>query len=68
MDLTDENKRHIDSLPYPALLSRWRFAAVGDEWFQGETGEYWAKRMKELRDQPGGHQTHVAASKEIGWG
>ena len=65
MDLTPENKKHIDSLGYEALLSRWRFATVGDAWFQGETGDYWGKRMAELRSaDPDGH---VAASKSIGW-
>ena len=33
------NKRHIDNLTYGQLLSRWRFAPIGDPWFQGETGE-----------------------------
>ena len=64
MQLTDENKKHIDSLSYESLLSHWRFAPVGDVWFQGETGQYWGERMKELRSSdPGGH---VAASKSIG--
>lgn len=67
MDLTEDNKKHIDSLGYEALLSKWRFAAVGDPWFQGETGDYWGKRMHELREQPGGNDRHVSASKSIGW-
>lgn len=64
MELTPENKRHIDSLDYEGLLRHWRFAPVGDPWFCGETGEYWAKRMKELREQDA---DHVGASKKIGW-
>jgi len=64
MDLTPENKKHIDSLTYEALLGHWRFAAVGDPWFRGETGQYWSKRMKELRD---GGAKHVEASKTLGW-
>lgn len=67
MDLTPENKQRIDSLSYEHLLRRWRFAPVGDPWFQGETGEYWGKRMAEMRDEPGGHERHVAASKSIGF-
>ena len=67
MDLTDEHKRHIDGLAYDALLNKWRFAPVGDPWFQGETGKYWSKRMSELRGLPGGNDTHVSASKRIGW-
>lgn len=67
MDLTNENKSYIDNLSYEQLLSKWRFAPVGDPWFQGETGDYWGERMKELRSQPGGTQKHVSASKRIGW-
>jgi hypothetical protein len=33
-------------------------------WFQGETGDYWSKRMSELREQG---VDHVAASKAVGW-
>ncbi|MBU2346602.1 MAG: hypothetical protein KJ888_20625 [Gammaproteobacteria bacterium] len=67
MDLTEETKKHIDSLSYTQLLSKWRFAPVGDPWFQGETGDYWSKRMSELRNQPDGNDTHVSASKSLGW-
>jgi hypothetical protein len=63
MDLTPENKTYIDSLSYESLLSHNRFAPVGDKWFQGETGDYWLKRMRELRDTV----DHVAISKKIGW-
>ncbi len=66
MDLTEENKKQIDSLSYESLLSRWRFAPSGDKWFQGETGDYWGKRMAELRDAD--PDAAVAASKNIGWG
>ena len=68
MQLTEENKKYIDSLTYEQLLSKWRFAPFGDEWFQEETGEYWGERMSELRNQEGGQERHVAASKAIGWG
>jgi hypothetical protein len=64
MKLTPENKAYIDSLSYEQLLSKWRFAPIGDPWFQGETGDYWGKRMKELRDSGA---NHVQASKNIGW-
>ena len=50
MELTQENKSHIDNLSYEQLLSKWRMAPAGDLWFQGETGEYWSKRMGEMRD------------------
>lgn len=67
MKLTDELKAKIDAKTYEQLLDRWRNAPIGDPIFQGETGEYWGKRMKELRSQPGGDSKHVAASKSIGW-
>jgi hypothetical protein len=67
MELTNKNKEYIDSLSYEALLSKWRFAPVGDKWFQGETGKYWGERMFELRTQLGGNDRHVSASKTIGW-
>ena len=64
MQLTEENKKYIDSLSYEALLSKWRFAPVGDKWFQDDTGKYWGDRMKELRENGA---NHVGASKSIGW-
>ena len=67
MKLTPERKAIIDAKSYEQLLSGWRFAPVGDPWFQDETGEYWGERMKELRDAPGGQDAHVRASKTIGW-
>ena len=67
MELTPKNKEYIDSLTYEQLLSHWRFAPVGDEWFQGATGEYWGTRMRELRTQPGGQEEYVRTSKFLGW-
>jgi hypothetical protein len=65
MKLTEEAKKYIDSLTYLQLLKKWRFSPVGDDWFQGETGQYWANRMKELVAQG---VDHTKASKIIGWG
>lgn len=62
MDLTPENKKVIDDMSYEGLLRQWRFAPAGDPWFQGETGQYWGKRMAELRDTV----DHVAISKKLG--
>lgn len=64
MKLTPEIKKYIDSLSYGQLLNRWRFAPVGDPWFQDESGDYWSERMRELRKKGA---NHVATSKEIGW-
>jgi hypothetical protein len=51
-------------MPYESMLARWRFAPVGDVMFQGESGEYFAKRMAELR---AAGADHVGASKRLGW-
>lgn len=67
MDLSPELKADIDSRSYSSLLNEWRFAPSGSPMFQGESGEYFGKRMAELRAQPGGQDRHVAASKQIGW-
>lgn len=64
MELTEENKKHIDSLDIQELLSHWRSAPAGDPWFQGETGKYWGTRMAEVRAKDNG--AYVAASKSIG--
>ena len=65
MELTPENKAHIDSLSYESLLYKWRFSQSGEPWFQGATGVYWQERMIELRRNDPGEA--VAASKRIGW-
>ena len=67
MKLTPELKASIDALSYEELLREWRFAPSGSPKFQDETGAYWLKRMSELRNQPGGHEEAVRASKSIGW-
>ncbi len=66
MSLTPERKAYIDSLSYSALLSHWRFAPVGDPWFQGETGAYWTTRMGEQRKAISDAE-HIGASKALGW-
>ena len=65
MDLTAKNKETIDQMNYEQLLANWRFSKVGDPWFQGETGEYWANRMKELRERD--PEGSIRASKNVGW-
>lgn len=62
MDLIPSTKAIIDSFSYETLLYHWRFAKSGDPWFQGETGEYWGRRMRELK----GTVDHVAISKKVG--
>ena len=65
MDLTPENKAHIDGLNHYELLNRIRFAPSGDPWMQGETGAYWIQRRGELRDKDPGQA--VADSKSLSW-
>jgi hypothetical protein len=65
--LTDELKSEIDSKSYEDLLRRWRHGPIGDPIFQDDSGQYWAKRMAELRAKVGGDAVHTAASKTIGW-
>lgn len=67
MELTPENRYTIDSMDYEDLLYRWRFHPLGNAWLQGDTGEYWGRRMRELRALPGGDEEHIRASKSIGW-
>lgn len=66
MKLTDDLKKQIDGMSYGALLSQWRFAPVGAPMFQGESGNYYAKRMNEMREKRGPEE-HSATSKDIGW-
>lgn len=66
MELTAENKAHIDGLSHRELLKQNRFAPAGDPWFQGETGEYWLELLsRKQNEDPAGH---TAASKSIAWG
>lgn len=64
--MTPEQKIWIDGASYEELLRRWRFAAVGDQIFRGDTGEYYQKVMEEKRKRVG-ESGHVSASKSIGW-
>ena len=61
--MTPEQKEWIDNASYETLLRKWRFAPFGDPLLQGETGQYFAKKMGEKK------QTcdHVQASKNVGW-
>lgn len=67
MDLSLELQIEIDKMPYEEMLRRWRYAPVGDEMFQGESGVYFGDVMWKKRDamSPGGA---VRASKNVGWG
>jgi len=66
VELTKENKKHIDSLSYEQLLSQWRLAPMGDRWFQGETGNYWSSVMNKKKKEIGQDEA-VSVSKNVGW-
>lgn len=65
MELTDERKQYIDQLSHYELLEKVRFAPAGDEWTQGETGDYWLKRLNEKKAEDPAQA--VANSKALGW-
>jgi zona occludens toxin (predicted ATPase) len=53
-------------MTYTELLSKWRFAPLGDPLFQDESGVYFSARMREMRTQTS-DADKVAASKTVGW-
>ena len=67
MKLTDVTKALIDDMEYHSLLRRWRRAPDDDPMRSGETGKYMARRMEELREEPGGWDRHEIASRAVGW-
>lgn len=64
--IPEKIKNQIDSMTYEEMLSKWRFAPIGDPMFQGETGDYYKKVMKKKKDQLLDGE-HVSISKKIGW-
>jgi hypothetical protein len=63
MNLTPEIKIVIDQKDVRELLYSVRYAPLGDEMFQGETGEYWLARLAQLRNQ--NQVAYVQASKSL---
>ena len=64
-DETMKMKAWIDVQSYETLLRKWRLAAVGDPFFQGEVGQHYSTALARKRaEEPDGG---VAASKRIGW-
>lgn len=66
MELTEEIKKEIDNMEYAQLLSKWRHSPIGDPMFQGDSGDYFAKVMREKKDSLT-HENQVAISKSVGW-
>ena len=63
----EKMKEWIDKADYRSLLRKWRFAPVGDPFFQGDIGDYYSNVMARKRSEVG-HEEAVRASKTIGWG
>lgn len=64
--MKQEHKEWIDNASYTQLLSKWRFAPMGDPYFMDDTGEYFAKVMNEKKQQLSNSE-QVKTSKSIGW-
>jgi len=54
-------KKQIDGMSHYGLCSRWRFSKAGDPFFQGEVGDYFKAKLKEM----GGFTPEI--SKSLGW-
>lgn len=62
-----EMKNWIDKADYESLLTKWRFAPVGDVLFQGELGKYYSDVMFKKRNELDSAE-QVRISKDVGWG
>lgn len=60
--LTEEIKATIDAMSHEDLCRQWRFAPLGDAFWQGESGGYAVQR---LFVELGGFTPEI--SKRIGW-
>jgi len=66
MKLSPDTKAFIDKMDYAELLRRWRFSTSENALFQGDSGNYFAERMKKEKAQLS-HEEQVEVSKRIGW-
>ena len=64
--MKEETKKQIDEMNYESMLSLWRFARAGHPMFQGETGDYYAKVMREKAAKLTNSE-RTAISKSVGW-
>jgi len=64
--MKEETKKQIDEMDYESMLSLWRFARIGHPMFQGETGDYYSKVMKEKAAKLTDSEK-TAISKLVGW-
>jgi hypothetical protein len=54
----------IDNASYEELLTKYRFAPLGDPLFIGAMGEYFFEVMERKKPSP---EEHTLISKRIGW-
>jgi hypothetical protein len=66
MILTDELKNEIDNMSYSQMLSKWRFTPAGNNLFQGESGDYFAKVLGEKKNDLS-IDNQAGISKFVGW-
>ena len=59
--MTPEEKKRIDSMSQYELCRMWRFAKCGEPLLQGDTGDYFSKKLAEK----GGFTPEI--SKGLGW-
>ena len=64
--MKEETKKQIDEMDYGIMLSLWRFARIGHPMLSGETGDYFAKVMKEKTAKLTDSEK-TAISNLIGW-
>jgi hypothetical protein len=60
----DEMKEWIDTATREQLLSKWRFAKLGDPFFQTEIGEYYANVLFNPKNKS---TDFDKVSKKVGW-
>ncbi len=65
--MSEEIREKIKGMTYIEMLRLWRNAPAGHPYFAGELGNFFSAEMNRKRTAVG-HDAHVAASKEIGWG
>ena len=63
--IDEKLKAWIDQASYDELFARWRFAPVGDPFFQDEAGEYYKEVLTSRREEVGPEE-HTAISKRLG--
>lgn len=64
--MEEKIKKQIDEMDYESMLSLWRFARIGHPMLSGETGDYYAKVMREKAAKLTDSEK-ITISKLVGW-